>query len=122
MAETIDIAAMRTRLEQLRQEYQAQIDDMLTGEEVVVASDPGHDGDISDDEADDADALFDAERDLALVENARNQIELVDGALARIEAGTYGICMECGKQIDLLRLEAVPYAQYCLEDQIKHEQ
>jgi DnaK suppressor protein len=121
MAE-IDLDAMRQRLEQLRQEYQAQIEDLTVGEEQVIPSDPGHDGDVSDDPADDADAMSDAERDLSLADNARMQLELVEAALGRIEAGTYGVCPDCGRQIDPRRLNAIPYAVYCMDDQIKHEE
>jgi DnaK suppressor protein len=41
--------------------------------------------------------------------------------LRRIENGTYGKCIACGRQIEAARLEAVPWAQYCLEDQEKRD-
>lgn len=120
---TIDLDIMRQRLADMRQEYAAQIADLTTGDDQVLSSDPGHDGSVSDDPADDADAMFDAERNAALASNARDQLTLVDGALARLANGTYGICQACGKPIDPRRLEALPYVQYCLEDQerIEHE-
>jgi DnaK suppressor protein len=43
----------------------------------------------------------------------------VQDALKRIEDGTYGKCNTCGKQIPVARLEAVPWAAYCVEDQEK---
>lgn len=43
----------------------------------------------------------------------------VRDALKRIEDGTYGKCITCGKQIPVARLEAVPWAAYCVEDQEK---
>ena len=45
----------------------------------------------------------------------------VRDALKRIENGTYGRCIACGKQIEAARLEAVPWAEYCLEDQEKQD-
>jgi DnaK suppressor protein len=45
----------------------------------------------------------------------------VQDALKRIEAGTYGKCTVCGRQIEAARLEAVPWAAYCLEDQEKQD-
>jgi DnaK suppressor protein len=45
----------------------------------------------------------------------------VQDALKRIEAGTYGKCLTCGKQIPAARLEAVPWAAYCVEDQEKQD-
>lgn len=35
-------------------------------------------------------------------------------ALARLDAGTYGVCENCGQSIPEGRLEAVPYARYCV--------
>src|SRR5262245_41609817 len=37
----------------------------------------------------------------------------IDEAVARIDAGTYGICMECEKRIEERRLVAVPWARRC---------
>lgn len=45
----------------------------------------------------------------------------VRAALDRIEQGTFGKCLECGRDIEPARLEAVPWAAYCLEDQAKIE-
>jgi DnaK suppressor protein len=45
----------------------------------------------------------------------------VQDALKRIEDGTYGKCAACGRQIEAARLEAVPWAAYCLEDQEKQD-
>ena len=45
----------------------------------------------------------------------------VQDALQRIENGTYGRCVDCGRSIEPARLEAVPWAPYCLSDQEKHD-
>lgn len=42
------------------------------------------------------------------------QIELIDAALDRLEAGDYGICLECGGPISSKRLAAIPWASYCI--------
>ena len=52
---------------------------------------------------------------------SRTLLEVKD-ALRRIEAGTYGKCLDCGRDIEPARLEAIPWAQYCLEDQEKRDQ
>lgn len=39
----------------------------------------------------------------------------IDDALARIAAGTYGICEMCGEPIPIARLEVVPYARFCMK-------
>ena len=45
----------------------------------------------------------------------------VQDALRRIEGGTYGRCVACGRPMEPARLEAVPWAAYCLDDQEKQE-
>ena len=43
----------------------------------------------------------------------------VNHAIEKYEAGTYGICDQCGKQIQSGRLEALPYAAFCIECKAK---
>ncbi len=64
-----------------------------------------------------ASQVFEQQRDLALRDRAEQQLELVDAALARVEAGTYGTCLRCGRQIAAARLEALPWAAHCIECQ-----
>jgi DnaK suppressor protein len=47
----------------------------------------------------------------------RHQLDEVNAALARLEAGTYGVCERCSRPIPLARLRAIPTARYCLECQ-----
>jgi DnaK suppressor protein len=52
----------------------------------------------------------------------RNTIDMkllreISGALHRIDGGTYGICMECEEPISAKRLDAVPWARYCVSCQ-----
>jgi DnaK suppressor protein len=42
------------------------------------------------------------------------QMKLVDEALERIETGDYGICTRCEEPIAAKRLQALPWAQYCV--------
>ena len=45
----------------------------------------------------------------------------VDEALARIEEGSFGKCVICGKEIEPARLAAIPWTPYCLADEEKKE-
>jgi DnaK suppressor protein len=66
-----------------------------------------------------ASQVFAQQRDLALRDHNQIQIAAVDAALARLDAGTYGICVTCGKPISDARLEALPAAAHCIECQRK---
>lgn len=52
----------------------------------------------------------------------RTQLQLVVEALGRIRDGSYGECVTCGEELNAKRLEAVPWARYCLSCQEKVEQ
>lgn len=66
-----------------------------------------------------ASQVFDQNRARALRERAERELAQVDAALARLGAGTYGLCRACGRPIDPERLEALPWALYDLECQRK---
>jgi RNA polymerase-binding transcription factor len=55
--------------------------------------------------------------------NAERQLlQMVENALARIQEGSFGQCISCGKEINPKRLEAVPWTRHCIECQEKLEQ
>jgi DnaK suppressor protein len=57
-----------------------------------------------------------AERELAIrnLDRESNLLRNVRGALARIEEGTFGVCLHCEEDINPKRLNAVPWAPYCI--------
>lgn len=67
--------------------------------------------------ADDASEAFEQAKDLALRQNEEQLLAQVRDALGRFERGTYGLCEQCGAEIDPARLEALPYAATCLHCQ-----
>jgi RNA polymerase-binding transcription factor len=50
----------------------------------------------------------------ALVGSLRETLVDIDNALAKLEAGTYGVCEQCGGPIGEARLEAMPAARLCI--------
>jgi DnaK suppressor protein len=42
------------------------------------------------------------------------QIDQIERALTKIDNGTYGICEDCGDEIPIVRLEALPFATQCI--------
>lgn len=51
----------------------------------------------------------------------RRQVELIDAALARVDAGEYGVCLDCSVDIDPRRLQALPFALLCTECATRRE-
>ena len=64
-----------------------------------------------------ASQVFEQQRDLALRDRATAHLELVDAALQRLDEGTFGACRRCGDPIAPARLEALPWAAYCIDCQ-----
>lgn len=60
-----------------------------------------------------------AERELAIrnLDRESGLLRQVKGGLARIDDGSYGICVHCEEDINPKRLAAVPWAQYCISCQ-----
>jgi DnaK suppressor protein len=71
-------------------------------------------GDAGDDQADVGAKTYEREHELALTHNARELLAQNERALARIEAGTYGVCESCGEPIGKARLQAFPRATLCV--------
>ncbi len=59
------------------------------------------------------------ERELAIrnLDRESNLLRSVKGALARIADGSFGTCLHCEEEIKPKRLEAVPWAKYCIRCQ-----
>ncbi len=103
----IDPAAIRSALETERAHLLADIGEtiqapgqMTYGSQAAAAS-----------------QVFEQQRDLALRDRAEQQLALVDAALARLDDGTFGTCLNCGRPIAPARLAALPWAAHCIECQ-----
>ena len=68
-------------------------------------------------------ASDDYERDFSLgrATDEQNALYRIDEAMKRIEDGTYGSCMQCGKAIPKKRLIAIPHTEMCIDCQKKKE-
>ena len=64
----------------------------------------------------DSSAQLNTERELEFALDAHESAELnqVQAAIDRLEAGTYGVCIDCGTDIAVARLQASPEAARCL--------
>lgn len=49
----------------------------------------------------------------SLGRSGQDEMRRIRAALARIEAGTYGICARCGSEIAAARLDAMPWTPFC---------
>jgi DnaK suppressor protein len=98
----------RDRLESMVAEYEKEREDArLTESSADRSPDPGN--------AEAGSMKFEYEKELSIEQNLIDLQSKVDSALAKIEAGTYGICERCGESIPLARLDALPYSTLCVD-------
>lgn len=108
------LANIKTALEAERDRLAHEIGD-LERDSATSLSESSGENNYRDHMADQGTATFGMELDMTLEGNARELHEEVIAALARIEAGTYGACLRCGKRVGAGRLTAMPAAGLCIE-------
>jgi DnaK suppressor protein len=80
------------------------------------------DSELTQDPADKASSSYTKELLFSQSTSERNTLRLIEEALERIADGTYGMCVNCGQEIQIKRLEAIPWARYCIKCQELQEQ
>lgn len=71
--------------------------------------------------ADMASDSYDRELSLNIASEEQEFLYEIDDALKRIKDGKFGLCVSCNKKIPQKRLNAVPYAKYCIHCKSKEE-
>jgi DnaK suppressor protein len=71
--------------------------------------------------AETASVTLDREIDYTLEENSEHVLAAIDSALSRIEEGTFGKCLSCGRPIPEERLAAIPWATLCIDCKRREE-
>ena len=72
----------------------------IGGDSVPDGGDSSHDAEVREEQAREAQLAWDTLKEVRL-------------ALARIDAGTFGLCGKGGEHIDEKRLAAIPWTRYC---------
>jgi RNA polymerase-binding transcription factor DksA len=112
---------LRRRLEDERARHLRQADELQAeADALAMERDPGDTQ--FDEESGEGDTVnVERERDLLLSASARSIVEAIDRALARMDANAYGLCVPAGRRIALERLEAIPYAEECVDCKARAE-
>lgn len=79
------------------------------------------DEESSQDVADKAASSYTKEFLFSHSSSERSIMQLVDEALARVDVGSFGVCVACGSAIQARRMEAVPWTRHCISCQEKQE-
>lgn len=112
-AETVTDTELSTLLAILRREATARTES-LAATLTELTRDRSTQSD--DDEHDPEGVPLSAEwsRLSGLLDGARDELQQLDDALARMDAGDYGACANCGRRIPIARLRVRPFATFCV--------
>ena len=104
---TLDLNAVRANLDHERSDLEHRLNELTNDGSEAPEFDEGF--------ADTAQVAAEQVENLTLAASLRDQLRDVEVALERLDAGTYGTCELCGKEVTAARLEAVPSARFCIE-------
>ena len=112
----MDAAVTRKRLEEMLDGLDRSIA-VLKGEGPAPGDGPSN----SLDPADAGANLSETDRTEAVLHSAQQQRGKVLAALTRMNEGTYGLCVDCGRPVPDGRLEARPDASRCVACQARYD-
>lgn len=112
---TVDTERFRRLLLEERERVAGAIENLHRDSAGSMEDQTGEETQFDNHLGDTATVTYDREMDYTLEENSEHVLEAIDRALERIEAGTYGTCVRKGEQIAVERLEALPWAELCID-------
>ena len=113
----VDTAIARRRLQDMRADLDRSITVLDPGAPAVAQAENREPQDM----ADVGTSLSEGERAQAALSVVREQLGQVTQALERLDAGSYGTCVDCGGAVPDGRLEAKPEAARCVSCQERHD-
>jgi DnaK suppressor protein len=112
-----DVELPPENFEALRKRLETQRDEILSmyKQDLRAGQESADDG--TEDIVDRANNAYNRELMFSLSDAERNTLLQIENALKRMDEGSYGRCANCGKNIALPRLEALPWARFCVDCQ-----
>jgi len=110
MPDDVALDRLRAQLERQRSDLRSEIEHQGADpdrDELTFADDPGF--------SDRSHSTEERSRLISVVRALRSNLHDVDRGLAKLSAGTYGICERCGSPISPDRLEAIPWTVLCID-------
>ena len=102
-----DTAALNDKLNTMRAE-------LLARNERTHRHIHGRDERVSANFSDQSQEMENQELVLNLDAEGREELQLIEAALQWLADGSYGLCQECGKEVQEARLHALPHTPYCV--------
>jgi len=107
----VDFSEAYQNLKKERERINRELEDLKVE---IKPADERREGSPFGKKEEEATEVMELEKRLALEKQLSDSLAKINRAIQKYEAGTYGICDQCGKPIEPARLEALPYASLCL--------
>jgi DnaK suppressor protein len=105
------------RFDALRARLQTQRDEIVSMYKQDLRAGQESTDDGTEDIVDRANNAYNRELMFSLSDAERNTLLQIENALRRMDEGGYGRCANCGQNIAVPRLEALPWARFCVDCQ-----
>lgn len=105
MPSTDQLASLRATLDEERAELVDQLAELGVGGEEI---------EFDENFADSGQVAAEQGETKVLINQLQDSLNDVQRALAKLDAGTYGVCERCGSEIGDARLEAMPGTRWCI--------
>jgi DnaK suppressor protein len=112
----------KKRLEQFKKRLEERRDQLRRNVSRTAEDGRRPDEEATQDVADRATSSYNKEFLFHQSNSERQLLQMVERALSRIQEGSFGQCIACGRDINPKRLDAVPWTRHCIECQEKLEQ
>ena len=106
---TLDLHKQKSRLQAKKAELEQSIAGLTEAHPTPVSPSEANEG--PRDHEDVATDFLETQKEQSILVNQQALLTLVHNALQRLEDGTYGLCLQCGKPIPPARLEVLPWAE-----------
>lgn len=110
----LDLDSIRQRLAQQKTEILNQYQ-----QDLKIGQASNEDG--TEDIVDRANNAYNRELTFSISDGERSMLLLIEEAQERLDQGSFGSCTHCGTPISELRLQAIPWARYCIDCQEREE-
>jgi RNA polymerase-binding protein DksA len=112
---------LKEKLLEEKARLQHQAEELVAEAEELAREREGGDTQFDEESGEGDTVNIERERDLLLSAQARHVVDEIDAALVRMKKGTYGVCSYAGRKIPVERLEAIPWADVCVDCKARAE-
>jgi DnaK suppressor protein len=121
LPEAVDVHTDTMRLDEIREKLLKSRMEILAIASKVHKQIGLREASLDPDSAERATELENLDVLFAIDQESKVALRLITDAIKRIDAGTYGLCCDCGGEINVKRLRAIPYIDTCISCALERE-